>query len=797
MMNTPTDSFSTTRPSDHPTIRLFWLLLLSLFALPALMPLLTATPTRSADGLLHLYRLVQLNELWRQGIFFSRWLPDVAYSYGLPLFNYYASLVYYVTTPLHVFGISFPLALNLSLAAALLFGAVGMFFFAHALLSSFVTDVKSFTSPDRREVRGEMLSALIAALAFLYAPYVLFNALYRANLAEQWALAFAPFALWRFLELTRKPNVWNWAFAVVMFAAVMLSHNVTGFLFAPLLFGFILACIPSTRTRRDSTISLGAFFLALALSAFFWLPALVERDYVQIARVIVTPDFDYRFNFVAPQELFALLPRADTGRMNPTFPNTPGLAQIILGVSGIVTAAIFFRTRRALPLFFLAAAALMLTLVMLSLSQPLWDNVTLLSFVQLPMRLRGLVALCLAPFTGIFLFLVASRWRVVATALITVLIVLSAMPMLYPRYARDVPTNPTLTDMFSYEKKAGAFGTTSFAEYLPLWVQELPDKSPFEEAYVRGIIPDRFVIPEGVRVCGSEVHPTVQSVCVSAATPWQVVYRAFYFPGWRAYVNGKQTEITPTPRTGLISFRVAQGESVSVKYEGTLLEHVAEWISIASIILLVCIVVFSFINTRRRAKQNISSTEHRRHFTKTSVQFPCTLHPSSFILLLTALALVGFKIFYVDRTSNPFVAHFDGAQLQGLEPRNINFENAMQLLGAEIDSHSARRGQTVRVTLYWRALPDLKKNLSAFAHLTALDGFVLAQKDSLHPANVPTTQWEIDAYAADEHAFEIPASLAPGEYQVRAGVYDPATNTRVKTTDGADYVLVGKIIVQE
>ena len=42
------------------------------------------------------------------------------------------------------------------------------------------------------------LGAFISAVAFLYAPYILFNSIHRANLAEQWALAFAPFALWRF-----------------------------------------------------------------------------------------------------------------------------------------------------------------------------------------------------------------------------------------------------------------------------------------------------------------------------------------------------------------------------------------------------------------------------------------------------------------------------------------------------------------------------------------------------------------------------------------------------------------------
>ncbi len=798
---------------------LVWIALIFLFSILALAPLFTARPTRSADGLLHLYRLVQLDMLWQQGVFFSRWLPDLAYGYGLPLFNYYAPLVYYLTTPLHEIGISFALALNLSLAAALFIGASGMFFFTHAVISGtriFGASAISATNGGAQNERGAWarfenpsgLAALIAALAFLYAPYVLFNAFQRSNLAEQWALAFAPFALWRFFVLTRKPTAWNWALAVLSFAAVMLSHNVTGFLFAPLLFGFVVVClfsspraahVPSNDTPPLSRLTFdavffarAAFVLALALSAFFWLPALWERDYVQITRVIVTPDFDYRFNFVAPGELIALLPRADTGRLNPTYPNTLGIVQVALSIAGAMILAIFSRPRRALPLWYLGAAALGFTLLMLAVSQPLWDNLTLLAFVQLPMRVRGLVALCLAPFAGIFVFALPTRWRALAASGASIALVLSALPMLYPQYARDIPLNPTLADMFAYERQSGAFGTTSFGEYLPEWVQELPDKSPFVNAYARRALPDRFVLPEGVTVCGARIFPTFQELCADAQTAWRVIYRAFYFPGWRASIDGRAVDITPTPRTGLISFEVTDGKHIRVAYVGTNVQHLAEWLSIASAFLVLGVSIFAIVQSRRRTRSPSSKLQ--------APSSNSTLRPPPSVLItltLTALALVAFKTLYADRVSNPFVAHFDGARVNGIaQPREVKFDNALEWLGYDVNADTISRGDTLRVTLYWRVLPGLEKNLSAFVHLTASDGFVLAQKDSLHPANLPTTRWAPDAYGADEHAFVIPADLAPGEYELRAGVYDPATNTRLKTPNGADYMLLGKIFVK-
>ncbi len=761
----------------HP---LSWLALLALWALPALAPLFSPTLTRSADGLLHLYRLVQLDALWHAGIFFTRWLPDLAFGYGMPLFNYYAPLVYYLTTPLHWLGAPFPLALNLALAAALFVGAAGTFFFARALLRQIF---ETRAAPSRAFIP---LAAFTAALAYVYAPYILFNALQRANLAEQWALAFAPFALWRFLALTQRVNARNWTLAALAFAAVLLSHNVTSFLFAPALFFFMLACFLAEPKRAAALAALSAFGVALALAAFFWLPALAERDFVQIARVVVTPDFDYRFNFVAPTELFAFLPRADTGRLNPSFPDTLGVVQILLASCGALALLWKFRTRRALPFAALALAALGLVALTLSFSQPLWDHVSLLAFIQLPMRLRGLVALFLAPFVGVSIFLVPARGRVAGAGLAAAALVLSALPLLYPRYAMDVPPNPNLRDMFAYEQATGAFGATSFGEYLPVWVQNLPDQTPFGSSYARGEIPMRLEIPEGVNVCGARLEQLGAAFCVDANDSWRAVYRAFYFPGWRVTLDGAPLDIAPTPRTGLLMFDVKKSGALRVEYVGTTLERLAEWISLAAALLVVGVAGYAL--WRKRRGESTNGFENTIPFSQAAILIP---------LAFVAVGLLGLKFFYLDRVNNPFVAHFDGVTVQAVaQPRRVSFANAIEWLGYDVSATTARRGETVRVTLYWRALPDLKKNLSVFAHLTTADGATLAQQDNLHPANVPTARWDADAYAADEHLLQIPSTLAPGVYELRAGVYDPATNARLQTADGSAYVSLGALTVQ-
>ena len=90
------------QPANLPIVQL---LLVWLLALPAATPFFQSTLPRSADGLLHLYRVVALAAALQQGAIFPRWLPDLAFGYGFPLFVYYAPLAYYLTTLLHLLGV--------------------------------------------------------------------------------------------------------------------------------------------------------------------------------------------------------------------------------------------------------------------------------------------------------------------------------------------------------------------------------------------------------------------------------------------------------------------------------------------------------------------------------------------------------------------------------------------------------------------------------------------------------------------------------------------------------------------
>ncbi|MCZ7673392.1 MAG: glycosyltransferase family 39 protein [Chloroflexi bacterium] len=162
-----------------------------------------------------LLRLTQLDHLLRQGVFFSRWAPDMAQGYGFPFFNFYAPLSYYLAEAVGL------LAGNLNLGMRITF-ALSVYL---AGLMAYRLSRDHFSRP----------AALVTAVAYMYAPYFAYDILFRGNLAESVAWLFLPLSLWTMGRLARTgQNRWL-AAAALSYAAVLLTHNVFALIFSPLL----------------------------------------------------------------------------------------------------------------------------------------------------------------------------------------------------------------------------------------------------------------------------------------------------------------------------------------------------------------------------------------------------------------------------------------------------------------------------------------------------------------------------------------------------------------------------------
>lgn len=125
----------------------------------------------------------------------------------------------------------------------------------------------------------------------------------------------------------------------------------------------------------------------------------------------------------------------------------------------------------------------------------------------------------------------------------------------------------------------------------------------------------------------------------------------------------------------------------------------------------------------------------------------------------------------------------------------------LRLLGYAISKTRIRPGDTLDITLYWRAESPPVEDYTVFFQVIG-DTFnpetgspVWAQQDE-YPAGTPTTQWWTGLTAYDRRRVTLPQNAPPGTYQLIIGLYRLETGERLLTADGADHFIIGTIPVE-
>jgi hypothetical protein len=136
---------------------------------------------------------------------------------------------------------------------------------------------------------------------------------------------------------------------------------------------------------------------------------------------------------------------------------------------------------------------------------------------------------------------------------------------------------------------------------------------------------------------------------------------------------------------------------------------------------------------------------------------------------------------------------------RSLSPAAV-FQDGIRLSGFNLSTRTARPGDAVRLTLYWEAAASPTRDLTVFTHVAG-PGDVLAGQSDGQPAagRAPTSGWRPGQFVGDAHLIQIKAGAAPGDYEVRAGLYELSTLQRVPVTEGSPgishYVSLGRLTV--
>src|SRR5712691_1029737 len=97
------------------------------------------------------YLLMRVQQLYTElqaGVFPVRWMPDGAYGFGYPFFNFYAALPFYIAAGLRLVGFGTILSIKLTQTLSFVVGALGVYAWVRPHLRSSaaaITAVALFT----------------------------------------------------------------------------------------------------------------------------------------------------------------------------------------------------------------------------------------------------------------------------------------------------------------------------------------------------------------------------------------------------------------------------------------------------------------------------------------------------------------------------------------------------------------------------------------------------------------------------------------------------------------------------
>ncbi len=132
----------------------------------------------------------------------------------------------------------------------------------------------------------------------------------------------------------------------------------------------------------------------------------------------------------------------------------------------------------------------------------------------------------------------------------------------------------------------------------------------------------------------------------------------------------------------------------------------------------------------------------------------------------------------------------DVARIQ--HPMDVRFQDQLQFLGYDLEARTVKPGDTLHVTLYWRALARMSDSYRVFVHLIG-DNDTSAGGVDVIPArgSFPTLYWQPDNMLRDVVTIPVAPNAPPGKYDLEIGLY-PVGNPsgRLVADTGQDAVRV-------
>jgi 6-pyruvoyl-tetrahydropterin synthase-like protein len=531
-----------------PRASRYGVLLIVLVAVAAMAPELALGLTVSDSFRYNLLWPEQFAGLFRQGQLYPRWLPLAWGGLGNPTFYFYPPLFFWVAAVIDtITGGSLTPARFTPLATLVVLAASGL-----TMRAWLIHHV------DNRR-------ALAGAIAYIVAPYHLYDIYARGALAEATTYALVPLVALALKRLGEGRSNYVPVLGAA-YGALLLTHLPSALLVSLFLIAPCVAVLAagSDRTVRFLAQALAGGVLGIGLAAFYLLPALGLLPYVSADALSAS--------FYRPENWFFWHVNAGPmgGRMMLIVPI--GIGALCLGAG----AAVWARGREAR---FWAALAVVLVILIAGAIPPVW-KLPGLEVVQFPWR--ALVLVEFAVVTALAITAPPLRKPLMLAGAATLAIAYAVLGMLIAHVIERTWTT---------QERAAAEIRRDYSdapEYLPAGTKIVQGSGPAPEHIELPSLRTVHASDARARLSVTEADDGSMVVLIDSPQATAVVLPRFYFPHWQLRDSaGRPVAIKATARGRLVAFEAPAGRSTfrlslgRAPYEGA-----GELIGLATLVLL-------------------------------------------------------------------------------------------------------------------------------------------------------------------------------------------------------------------
>ncbi len=505
-----------------------------------------------------------------------RWVPDMGFGNGFPLFNYYGVLAYYIGGVLSYF-LGYLGAAKALFFIPLVLGGITMYLLGLELFKS-------------------KWAGLTTGVLYLFAPYRALDIWVRGAIAESFAMSMIPLVFYFALRLIRQKTRTNIVGTAVSLGLFLTCHNIMIMYFMPFLILFIVFWLVVEKFKNWKIVLLSSV-IGGGISAFFLLPAYLEKNLVQ-TETLLALGFDFRGHFTSLNQLF--LDRswgygASVFGINDTLSFQVGVVHWLLAVIAAALALIwlifkFFKRSKskdsgiALSLFALFTFLAFGFSVFLTHGKSafIWEAIPTLQYSQFPWRALSMSVFFSSILGGYLIVVLVSlnRW----IAILGVVLVIFLTVFLNWNYFKPEHFYYKLTEQ---EKLTGVLWriqqSAGILDYLPKTAQEPKDTAPTTPEVITG----------KAKISKINVNSNNWNFTANVSQKANIEIPIFDFPNWKVYVNGKLYPHSHQNKLGRIRLDLPVGEySIRGNLANTTLRYIANFTTFISVAFLIYLVTY-------------------------------------------------------------------------------------------------------------------------------------------------------------------------------------------------------------